>query len=108
MIIGLASTRVASSIDEGLDKIKQSLSEASAQGAEIVCFPEAYLPGLRGQDFEVVPFDRTQEERVGRLSRSSSTPGARSKAAKPRTSSIRAKTGSTCPDIRGSSSRSTG
>ena len=40
------------------------LSEASAQGAEIVCFPEAYLPGLRGQDFEVLPFDQAQQERA--------------------------------------------
>ncbi len=64
MIIALASPRVASSIEEGLDKIKQSLSEAAARGAEIVCFPEAYLPGLRGQDFEVPPFDRTQQERA--------------------------------------------
>jgi predicted amidohydrolase len=29
-----------------------------------VCFPEAYLPGLRGQDFEVPPFDQTEQERV--------------------------------------------
>ena len=47
-----------------MDKIKRLLSEASAQGAEIVCFPEAYLPGLRGQDFEVLPFDRSHQERV--------------------------------------------
>ncbi|MHB8731798.1 MAG: carbon-nitrogen hydrolase family protein [bacterium] len=64
MIIALASPGVARTLDDGLDKIKRLLSEASAQGAEIVCFPEAYLPGLRGQDFEVVPFDRTQEQRV--------------------------------------------
>src|SRR5260370_31036 len=64
MIIALASPRVASSVDQGLDKIKRLLSEASAQGAAIVCFPEAYLPGLRGQDFEVLPFDKTQQERV--------------------------------------------
>src|SRR3954468_24751011 len=64
MIIALASPRIASSIEDGLDKIKQSLSEASAQGAEIVCFPEAYLPGLRGQDFDVWPFDQTQQERT--------------------------------------------
>jgi predicted amidohydrolase len=64
MIIALASPRVASSLDEGLDKIKRFLSEASAQRAAIVCFPEAYLPGLRGQDFEVLPFDQTQQERV--------------------------------------------
>jgi predicted amidohydrolase len=29
-----------------------------------VCFPEAYLPGLRGQDFDVLPFDQTQQERA--------------------------------------------
>src|SRR3954447_23832078 len=62
MMIALASPRVASSIEEGLDKIKHSMSEAAAQGAEIVCFPEAYLPGLRGLDFEVPPFDRAQQE----------------------------------------------
>jgi predicted amidohydrolase len=64
MIVALASPRVASSIDEGLDKVKQSLSEVSAQGADIVCFPEAYLPGLRGQDFEIPPFDETQQKRA--------------------------------------------
>ena len=64
MIIALASPRIASSLDEGLDKIKQFLSEASTRGAEIVCFPEAYLPGLRGQDFEVFPFDLAEQERA--------------------------------------------
>ena len=64
MIIALASPRIASTLDEGLEKIKRFLSEAAAQGAQIVCFPEAYIPGLRGQDFEVPPFDETQQERT--------------------------------------------
>src|SRR5262245_27173759 len=64
MIIALASPRIATALDEGLDKIRQSLSEASAQGAQIVCFPEAYLPGLRGVDFEVLPFGQSEQERV--------------------------------------------
>lgn len=64
MIIALASPCVASSLDDGLDRIKRLLHEASAQGAEIACFPEAYLPGLRGQDFEVLPFDQPQQERA--------------------------------------------
>jgi predicted amidohydrolase len=64
MIIGLASPGIASSIDDGLGRIERLLAEAAAQGAEIVCFPEAYLPGLRGQDFEVLPFDHPQQERV--------------------------------------------
>ncbi len=29
-----------------------------------MCFPEAYLPGLRGQDFEVLPFDQARQEQV--------------------------------------------
>ncbi len=64
MIIALASPRIASSIDDGLDKIKQLLSKSSDQAADIVCFPEAYLPGLRGQDFEVPPYDRKNQEMV--------------------------------------------
>jgi predicted amidohydrolase len=64
MIIALASPRVASSIEDGLDKVKHLLSEAAAQDAEIVCFPEAYLPGLRGQDFEVPPYDQAEQAQV--------------------------------------------
>jgi predicted amidohydrolase len=64
MILALASPRVAASLDEGLEKIERFLSDAAAQGAEIVCFPEAYLPGLRGVDIEVLPFDPEREERV--------------------------------------------
>jgi predicted amidohydrolase len=64
MILALASPSIASTLDEGLDKIKRCLAEAAAQDAEIVCFPEAYLPGLRGQDFAVLPWDQTQQERV--------------------------------------------
>lgn len=64
MIIALASPRVASSLDEGLDKVERSLAEAAVRGAAIVCFPEAYLPGLRGLDFDVPPFDRADQERV--------------------------------------------
>lgn len=64
MKIALATPRVASSIDEGLGKIRQLLTKAAAHGAEIVCFPEAYLPGLRGLDFAVPPYDRGQQERI--------------------------------------------
>jgi predicted amidohydrolase len=64
MIIALASPRAASTLDEGLDKTSRFMTEASAQGAEIVCFPEAHLPGLRGQEFEVPAFDEAHQERV--------------------------------------------
>jgi predicted amidohydrolase len=133
MIIALASPGIASTLDEGLDKIKRFLSEASAQGAEIACFPEAYLPGLRGQDFDVLPFDQTQQERalqaVAQLARTYAvatilgmerfTPAGRQIAAfvidagakfwaiKPRTSSTRARIRSMYPETLGKSSRST-
>jgi len=64
MIIGLASPSVAITLDDGLEKIKALMSEASSQSADIICFPEAYLPGLRGQDFDVLPFDDTSLEHI--------------------------------------------
>lgn len=64
MIIALATPRVASTIDEGLETVRRLMSDASAQGAAVICFPEAYVPGLRGQDFEVAPFDAAHEERA--------------------------------------------
>ena len=64
MIIALASPRVATSLDDGLERVSRLIADASAQGAEIVCFPEAYLPGLRGQDFEVPPYERADQERL--------------------------------------------
>ena len=67
MIIALASPGIAATLDAGLDKINRLLSEASAQGAQIVCFPEAYLPGLRGQDFEAPAFDLAQQQRALRV-----------------------------------------
>jgi N-carbamoylputrescine amidase len=76
LIIALASPRIATSLDEGLDKVRRLLSEASGRGAKIACFPEAYLPGLRGQDFEVLPFDRAQQDRVlGEVARFARTHG---------------------------------
>lgn len=64
MIVALASPRVASTIDDGLNRVKKLMADAAARGAEVICFPEAYLPGLRGQDFDVPPYDRADEHRV--------------------------------------------
>jgi predicted amidohydrolase len=64
MIIALASPRIARSLEEGLDRVDWLMSAASAHDARIVCFPEAYLPGLRGQHFEVLPFEQKDQERV--------------------------------------------
>jgi Predicted amidohydrolase len=62
VIVALATPRPARSLDEAIAKVDRLQAEASAQGAEIVCFPEAYIPGLRGQDFEVFDFDATMQQ----------------------------------------------
>ena len=64
MIIGLASPRIPTSVDDGLANVERHIADAAERGAEIVCFPEAYLPGLRGLDFEVSDFDAADEQRV--------------------------------------------
>ncbi len=66
MLIALASPTVASSLDEALDKVRSLVSESAARGARIVCFPEAYVPGLRGQDFVVPQYDAADQERAVR------------------------------------------
>ncbi len=64
MIVALASPRPATSLEDGLEKIERAIAEAASRGARIVCFPEAYLPGLRGQDFDVIPWDAATQDRV--------------------------------------------
>jgi len=76
MRIALATPPVAQSLDDGLAEVSRLQSDAAAQGAEIVCFPEAYLPGLRGQDFEVQPFSRSDHERALRLAAQSARDNA--------------------------------
>jgi predicted amidohydrolase len=69
VVVALASLRVATTLDEGLERVERLLGEAASRGARIVCFPEAYLPGLRGLDFEVPPFDAADGERALRAVR---------------------------------------
>ncbi len=52
------------SIPDGLARAKRLMAEAAAQGATIVCFPEAYLPGLRGLDFDIPAFDQEAHDLV--------------------------------------------
>jgi predicted amidohydrolase len=64
MRIALASPGVAATLDAGLEKVERLMADAAARNAEIVCFPEAYLPGLRGLDFVVPPFGQAEQDRV--------------------------------------------
>ena len=62
--IGLASPRVATTREDGLATAGRVLTEAAAQGAAIVCFPETYLPGYRGLDVLTPPPDQRAQERA--------------------------------------------
>jgi predicted amidohydrolase len=60
--IGLAAVPNAPSVEERLDTLDSCLAEASDQDVAVVCFPETYIPGLRGQDFPVPPPDQRRQE----------------------------------------------
>lgn len=60
--IGLAAVRNAPSVEERLDTVDRFLEHAAAQDVAIVCFPETYIPGLRGQDFPVPPLDQPRQQ----------------------------------------------
>jgi predicted amidohydrolase len=62
--IALASPPVACSLNHGLEQVEGLVRAALGRRATVVCFPEAYLPGLRGQDFEVWEYGQAEEERV--------------------------------------------
>ncbi len=60
--IGLATVRNAPTVAERLATANRMLAEAAAQDVAIVCFPETYIPGLRGFDFPVPPRDQARQE----------------------------------------------
>jgi predicted amidohydrolase len=60
--IGLAAGRNAPSVEERLQTADRFLADARAQDVAIVCFPETYIPGLRGQDFPVPPPDQGRQQ----------------------------------------------
>ena len=50
--IALALAPVAGSIEHALSWVERYIAEAAHKNADVVCFPEAYIPGLRGQGFD--------------------------------------------------------
>lgn len=64
MIVALVSPRAAVSLDDGLERVRSLMLDAARQGAEIVCFPEAYLPGLRSVHAEVPAFANEDEAKA--------------------------------------------
>lgn len=66
--VGLAAVRNAPSVAERLETVKRFLAQAAALDVAIVCFPEAYIPGLRGCDFPVpAPDQRGQQDALEKV-----------------------------------------
>ncbi len=62
--IALANLRFPATPEESLTLATQAIGEASRAGARIVCFPECFLPGYRGQGKPVPPPDAEFLERA--------------------------------------------
>jgi predicted amidohydrolase len=60
--IGLAAVRNLPTLQERLVTVDRVLADAASRDVAIVCFPETYLPGLRGQDFFVPPHDQNRQQ----------------------------------------------
>ncbi len=64
--IALANIRYAESPEESVALACQAIAEASRAGAEVICFPECYVPGYRGLGHEPPPPDAAFLERAWR------------------------------------------
>jgi len=70
MRIALAAIRRAKDIGGGVEKIKQAILDCRQQQVQIVCFPETYLPGLRGgSDKDLPPVNQLAMEEALRAIR---------------------------------------
>ncbi len=62
--IALANVRFASTPDESILIALDAIGQAAAAGARVVCFPECYVPGLRGVGKQIPRLDALYMERA--------------------------------------------
>jgi predicted amidohydrolase len=62
--LALANIRFAKSPDESVALVRQTIAEAARERADIVCFPECYVPGYRAPHTKVPPLDPVFLERA--------------------------------------------
>lgn len=53
MRIGLATAPVPRSLEHSLRNILDFMDQAASFEVDLLCFPEAYLPGMRGKGFSI-------------------------------------------------------
>jgi predicted amidohydrolase len=62
MRIGLASLPHFPDPDDGLAALDRTFEEAAAQGVDLICTPENFLPGMRGVGLDVAAWTRSDLE----------------------------------------------
>ena len=62
--IALANISFPASADESIVLAEQAIGEASIQGAELICFPECFVPGYRAVGKRIPPPDPVFLERA--------------------------------------------
>ncbi|MDP9194073.1 MAG: carbon-nitrogen hydrolase family protein [Acidobacteriota bacterium] len=53
--IALANIRLPDSLDHSIELATHAVANASARGAQIICFPECFVPGYRAAGRQVAP-----------------------------------------------------
>jgi len=62
--LALANLRYPASPDDSVALATRAIADAGAQGADIICFPECYVPGYRGMGHQPPPPDPAFLERA--------------------------------------------
>jgi predicted amidohydrolase len=62
--IALANLRFPASPDESVALAEEAVAQAGTQGAQLVCFPESYIPGYRAPGKSIPPPDGAFLERA--------------------------------------------
>jgi len=55
--IALANLRFPATPEESIEAARNAVAQASSEGAELVCFPECFVPGYRGEGKQIPPPD---------------------------------------------------
>ena len=62
--IALANFRFPATREESITLAEQAIGQASIECADLICFPECFIPGYRGMGKQVLPPDRAFLERA--------------------------------------------
>lgn len=62
--IALANIRFPATPDESIMLAEQAIGQAATDRADVICFPECFVPGYRGMGMRVPPPDRVFLERA--------------------------------------------